>query len=141
MIRNHEMPPNWKKIKAFFKLHYGVVFAYFPDIYNPDGVPVSYPLEAHENVHLRQQEAFGVEKWWDMYCLNPDFRLSQEVLAHQEQFREAKRFIKDRNKLFRYLDGMARELSSELYGNIITPSEAMRAIESETPIEFDLHKK
>ncbi len=83
----------------------------------------------HEQTHERQQADYGVEQWWQMYIDNPTFRLTQEVEAYQNQFKFLKTVL---NRLGRKaaLEQLAAQLSSELYGNIITKKEAKELIDA-----------
>ena len=136
MIIKNEKPPNWEKINKAFVLREGTIFTYGNIIFNPDGGSIDYPLMAHEIVHSVQQEKIGIETWWNRYLADKDFRASQEVMAYQRQYQEARKSIKDRNRLFMFLRRLAKELSSETYGNIMTEIEAIHAIREERPIEF-----
>lgn len=130
-----ENPPNINEIRKFFTLKKGVVFAYYPDIYSPDG-DMSPALFAHEVLHLSQQKVYGVEKWWDRYLSEPAFRLSQEIPAYQIQFKSV--IIKDRNKQFNYAVELAKELSGELYNNMISFNEVLGAIRGEKLYNFKI---
>jgi len=52
-----------------------------PNIYVPDGVdPYSRPaVIAHEEVHIKQQNAYGKWRWLLTYCLSRQFMLEQEA--------------------------------------------------------------
>lgn len=131
-----EQPPNIEKIKQAFVLKKGVVFCYGESLYNPDNLMVSPMLFSHECVHSEQQAEIGVDKWWKGYLSETAFRLSQEILAYQVQYQTARKGIKDRNKLAKYLMFLAKELSGELYGGIIGFNEALEAIRKEKPYNF-----
>ena len=137
-IRN-EYPPNIEMIKKVFDLtakH--PIYAFYPDIYNPEGQQIDVPLLAHEMVHLDQQKEIGVLNWWDRYLNNPAFRASQEILAYQTQYLTAKKYNKDRNKLFNYAKLLALDLSCEMYGKCLTFSEALEAIQSTKNYQFEI---
>lgn len=131
-------PPNYEKIKKRFPLFEGVVFTYGNVIYNPNRIQIDSALLKHEEVHSRQQEEIGIESWWNRYIESPDFRLSQEVEAHQAEYKEYKKRIKDKNQSFRTLRALALRLSDSLYGDIISYEKAKEAIESDKPIAFDV---
>ncbi len=133
-------PPNIDQIRKFFTLHKGIVFTYGDILYNPDNGFIDEALMVHEETHQRQQAEMGVEKWWALYLASADFRVSQEVSAYQNQFREQKKHIKDRNRLNSFLVSIAHALSGKMYGNVLSFSEALQAIKSLKPIVFDLTK-
>lgn len=87
----------------------------------------------HELIHLEQQgyTKDGAKKWYERYIAEPEFRLDQELQAYRAQYKFAKDFVKDRNKLNTYLNRLARDLSGEMYGNLVTGVEARRLIRSE----------
>lgn len=83
----------------------------------------------HEGVHAKQQAGlFGALIWWVRFLLKPAFRLEQEVEAYHVQFTQT--IVKDRNQRARWLLDLANILSGEMYGRIVTTSEARRLIES-----------
>lgn len=126
-----ELPPNIREIVKVFDLD-GLqpVFAYGDKLYNPGGHDISDDLMVHEETHQKQQAKIGVEQWWAMYLENPTFRLSQEVEAYREQYK----FIKEKyvRQVRRHmLQQMAKNLSSKLYGNIISKKDAEDLISNE----------
>ncbi len=135
-----DYPPNIELIRATFKLHDGIVFCYGDTLFNPDNGPVDDALMAHEETHMRQQEEMGVERWWNYYLSSALFRVSQEVEAYQNQYKVFKKLLKDKNDLNRALHRIASDLSSEMYGKVMTLVEARKAIQEERPIRFDLSK-
>lgn len=122
-----DYPPNIEAIRKRFILHKGTVFAYGNIIYNPDGNQLNSALIIHEETHQKQQ-GNDVEGWWKRYLENDQFRLSQEIEAYRNQYKETKRVFKDKNKLDRFLRYMVQDLSSEIYGNMISVSEARKLI-------------
>lgn len=130
----NKFPPNIKKIKEVLQTE-GAVFCYGDTIYNPFNIPILPPLHKHEEVHAKQQKEYGVEKWWDRYLKDGAFRLSQEIPAYQRQYKEAKKIIKDRNKLSKYALDLATFLSKN-YGNIISQSDAYEVIRKEGLFKF-----
>lgn len=131
-----EYPPNYVKIAFTFNLSKGTVFCYGDTLYNPDNGPVDPSLIKHEETHMRQQESMGVEKWWERYLVDVDFRVSQEVEAYQNQYREMKKWIKDKNKLNRLLHTLASALSGPMYGNALSMTDALHAIKSDINYTF-----
>lgn len=110
---------NWEK---------NTVFTYGTDIYTVR--PLEEPLYRHEVLHVIQQMQMkgGPDAWWDKYFDDPEFRLSQELDAYRVQYLTAKKYIKDRNQLFRYLHDISVTLASDLYGNLLSTQEAMKLI-------------
>ena len=110
---------NWEK---------GTVFTYGTNIYSVRHLDEA--LYRHECLHVIQQMQMegGPEAWWDEYIKNPDFRLAQELDAYRVQYQSAKKLIKDRNQLFRYLHDISITLSGKMYGNLLSTQEALKLI-------------
>lgn len=140
MIIKIEYPPNIEQIRKVFEIPYEACFTYGDVLYNPNGGEVDTALMKHEETHARQQKEIGVDKWWKLYLAYRDFRASQEVEAYQNQYKEQKKHTKDRNELNRYLTRLAKDLSSEMYGKVMTTTEARQVIRSVIPIKFDISK-
>ncbi len=136
MILKHEYPPNIELIKRRFTIHDGVVFTYGDTLYIPSGGVPTQDLIIHEETHAKQQKEFGVDEWWSFYFISDPFRTAMEIEAYQNQYKYLKSKIKDRNRLNRYLVRLAQDLSSDIYGNILTFADAKQAIKSK-PVEFD----
>jgi hypothetical protein len=119
-----DFPPNFADIEKTFDLE-GLqpVFAYGDTLYNPGGFDIPDDLMAHEETHERQQKELGPQAWWDRYLGDREFRLMQEAEAYRNQylFVKGKYSRQVRRKL---LQDMAKNLSSKLYGNIISKKEA-----------------
>lgn len=141
-IKN-ELPPNWDAITETFpaiKDATRTIITYFPNVYVPyTKVEVLPPdLAIHEGIHLKQQEEIGAEAWWSMYLKDQGFRLKQELEAYGAQyafFRNYQNAIK-KHVIFR----IASDLSSDMYGNIISYAEAetlikkyAKALDTNTP--------
>lgn len=123
-----EIPPIYYKCRDKFGVDWdkGVIFPYGDTIYCK--VDLNEEMMVHEMTHIRQQQKVGVETWWDMYLSDPAFRLTQEVEAYRNQYAFLKTVIKDRNKLFREKHKILMHLSSSMYGNIVSYTEAMNLI-------------
>src|SRR5258708_20624657 len=122
-------PPNIKDILRVFNLDgLYVVFTYGDTLYNPSGSDIPTHLMKHEETHMRQQAIMGIKEWWDMYLSNQMFRLSQEVEAYHNQFQYYCRNKKDHYKQAVFLDDLASDLSSAMYGNIVSREEARTLI-------------
>ncbi len=140
MIIKQEQPPNIEEIKTFFTLSKGTAFTYGNVLYNPDNGPIDVAFIVHEATHQRQQTTAPMtpEKWWHVYLRSEEFRLSQEVEAYQNQYKEQKKHVKDKNQLNSYLQALARDLSGPMYGSIISSERAKEVIKSGQKIPFDL---
>lgn len=121
-------PPNIDLIRARFPLHQGVVFTYGDTLYNPDGAIIPNHLLVHEEVHVRQQGSTP-EKWWEIYFIDKEFRLSQEAEAYGAQYqfvhsRSSRQVSRD------FLKTLANQLSSPLYGKLCSFAQAKELIQS-----------
>lgn len=123
-------PPNYERVANAFNLedHPGVIFTYGNKIYVPAGdkLKIDKPLMRHEETHARQQRDIGIEEWWDKFITEPEFRLSQELEAYREQYRNMADLSVDQR--MGYLNHICGDLSGEMYGNIMTHEEARVAI-------------
>ncbi len=124
----HAYPPNIDAIKEKLNPSPNTVFTYGDTIYVPSGGHVYKDLMAHEETHMRQQ-GDDPKGWWDTYIASPDFRLSQEVEAYRNQYKEFSK-AKNRNRLYIFLARIARDLSSSIYGGIVSYEEAFKLIRS-----------
>lgn len=129
VVRN-TTPPNWLEIVERFPIvkehSMNVVFTYAPHIYIPGGMEITPDVWMHENVHLKQQEELGVRVWWECYLKDDQFRLDQELEAYGLQlamFNGAPGKVREYHK-----DRLAMDLSSAMYGNIISFGEAASKI-------------
>ena len=121
-------PPNYDEIAKKFDLSgRDVVFAFGDVLYNPSGNKVPSDLMVHEETHGKQQKN-EVMKWWEKYLKNKEFRLSQEIEAYQNQYQYFKEHCRSSLVLVKYLDFLAKELSSEMYGNMISYEKALQLI-------------
>lgn len=127
----HGRPPNYEAILKVLPhaAGPGVIFAYRPHVYVPGGGELPPQIVAHEEVHMGQQ-AGGVEAWWANYLSDPQFRLDQEVPAHQAEWRAYKAVVKDRNRRAGMLDQIARKLASPLYGGLLPFWVAKNAVQA-----------
>ena len=123
MIIN-EYPPNYEEIKKVFDIeNENVIFTYGENIYNPKKLEIHNHLLIHEYVHSKQQKETGIKDWWEKYLADKIFRLEQETKAYQAQYRYAKEFLNDEGRKI-FLDSIASDLSSKIYGNMISHSKA-----------------
>lgn len=125
-------PPNFAQIAAAFpvKGRNGILYAYGQTLYNPSGIAVTPWLLAHETVHGNRQTVPLV--WWDYYINFPDFRFTEELLAHRaEYYRYAELHTEDDTEM--YLTLISQRLASRLYGNMVSEQEARDAIVGRDP--------
>lgn len=126
-----EFPPNIDLIRNRFTLHKGIVFTFGDTIYNPDDGLIDAPLLFHETTHSVQQ-GDNPTKWWARYLIDDDFRFVQELEAYQNQYKKYCELNKDRNARARFLNRIATDLSSSMYGSFCKKSDALRCILNNT---------
>lgn len=122
MIRPQKDFPFIDEYKKFFEITDRTIFAGGDSIYTD--YPLSSDLLVHELVHLKQQAEYGLIEWVHDFIYNPKFRLEQEKQAYREQLKS----IKDRNHRNKVRIESARNLSSGLYGNIISYEDAFKLL-------------
>lgn len=110
--------PFIEEYRKHFDITKKTIFAGGDSIYTD--YPLTPDLLVHELVHLKQQAEYGLLEWVHDFIYNTEFRLSQEIEAYREQLKS----IKDRNYKAKMRFICAEQLSSSLYGNIITKQEA-----------------
>ena len=126
-------PPNYHEIlKALpsVKNRPNAIFTYAPYIYWPAGLSLPLDFHEHEEVHIQQQNALegGAAEWWTRYLQDPKFRLEQELQAYRVQWQYAK--IYNRKKRRELLQKIAGDLSSPMYGNLLTKEQAIESIQN-----------
>lgn len=117
-----EYPPNYEEIKQYIDIVGHPAFPWGNIIYNPFKKEIPPDVIYHELVHTEQQ-GDNIEMWWKKYLMDIEFRFDQEREAYAKQYH----FIKDNlgAKIAKEaLDGLADDLSSDLYGLKISKSEA-----------------
>lgn len=122
----HTPAPVYQKLKEKFGVdwHKGLIMSYAPNIhYKYD--TLSDEKWEHEMTHVRQQTAYGLEKWWEDYIADPKFRLSQEIEAYRNEVNFIRKTINDREYRFKLIRQIAKDLSSSMYGNIISCEDAI----------------
>lgn len=130
-----EKPPNWEALVKKFGVTWDrTVVTYGDTAYCRRAL--SDDLIIHESVHVEQQRETSPEVWWEKYMEDPVFRCEQEMEAYRHQYLFLKDKIKDRNALFKHLDRLARDLSSPMYGKVLSYQQALEAIKGEKPLKF-----
>lgn len=104
--------------RKFFAIDEYTIFALGENIYTD--YQLTPDLLVHENVHLKQQAKVGVKEWVYDFLYSPAKRLEYELEAYREQLKS----IKDRNERNRVRIRSAEQLSSAMYGNIISYRDA-----------------
>lgn len=85
----------------------------------------------HESVHCRQQAKFASpDEWWEKYFTDKQFRKQQEIEAYTRQVRAIKKYVKDKNKRVMYIHYICKDISSSLYGNMMSLEEAQKMFNS-----------
>lgn len=132
-IKN-ERPPNYDKIVAA-GLNPGphTIFTYGDIIYVPSGQELPNHLIEHEGVHCDQQ-GDDPDAWWARYMADPYFRIEQEVSAYAKQYKFVCIRQKDRNKRVRFLMALASDLSSPIYGSVISQNKAFEMIKNKSGV-------
>jgi hypothetical protein len=108
----------------------GILYAWGSIIFNPMGVPVHGQFIVHEGTHGARQLYPGmtIEKWWELYMQEQDFRMKEEMLAHIAEYQAYCILHKDRNLRAIYLDKVARKFVSPLYKFEVTYKDAKEFI-------------
>lgn len=122
-----EVPAIYPRLKEKFGVKFkDIVIAYGDTIYCIDGNLPRHTIE-HELVHLKQQAQIGVEKWWDKYINDNEFRLSQEIEAYKTQARYLRShpFSMSLDHYNQWIYKLASDLSGPMYGNIISFNDAL----------------
>ncbi len=124
MVVLNAHPPNFKKIRNVFEGagRKGVIFSYGSRIYAPYGVQVPGALIRHEGVHGDRQLAMGIEAWWDRYLVDEQFRFDEELLAHRAEYEWFRLYKPKKSEAM--LTAISKRLSSDLYGSMVSVSEA-----------------
>lgn len=126
-----EYPPNYAEICAAIpgakEKGDTVIFTYGDIVYSPSTLSLPDHLHNHEAVHVNQQKQMGRDEWWTKYLADTEFRLKQELQAYRVQYNTVKRkhVWQHTEELLR---SIAKDLSGDMYGNIITYEEARRMI-------------
>ncbi len=131
-----EKPPVWDDLVKNFGVEWGTpiksVIVAYGDTLHCSEEPTDDVVQ-HELIHLEQQgyTQEGAKKWYIRYIADPEFRLDQELQAYRAQFQFVKSYSKDRNALNRYLNRLATDLASPMYGHLIAQWKARKLIREE----------
>lgn len=121
-------PPIYDRLVKKFNvsMENGLIIAYYPNIHCLFKVPDLKIV--HEAVHLVRQEQMGVSFWWEKYLEDEQFRLEEELLAYGQEIRAIKELDISRNERRFLLKEIYENLSSSMYGNLITKEEAKQIL-------------
>lgn len=114
--------PLLEEYAKVFAITERTIFAYDNIIYTNYDLPND--LVVHEKTHFKQQEKYGLVDWVEKYLKDPTFRLDMELDAYKKQLAS----IKDREWRNRVRLVSARDLSSDLYSNIINYHQALKLL-------------
>lgn len=125
-----DYPPLFDEISAAFPVKgRTVIYSWGNRIYNPSKIIVTPELLAHERVHgMRQGEnEQSIIDWWKRYIDDEQFRLSEELPAHQAEYQW---LVDNANRKHRRgaLSSVATKLSSPLYGGMLSHKQAKEFI-------------
>jgi hypothetical protein len=111
-------PPNIASIRAHFDIdEANTVFTYGDTIYNPNNLRLEEHLLLHEEIHSHQQAKMGVERWWNTYLKDPEFRLQEELQAFGAQYALGKKTYSAKTAKQMLWD-FSLTLSGKQYGNL-----------------------
>lgn len=124
----YEKPPIWDEITEHFPAveWENVIVTYGENIYTAK--PITHFKLIHESTHIKQQTDMGEDIWWAKYFVEEKFRLEQELEAYKNEVKEINRLVKNRDERYRLIRNIALDLSSEVYGNIISYEEAKKLL-------------
>ena len=106
-----------------------VIFSWGDVIYNPGRIIIPPHLLVHEAMHRERQIKWGVDQWWKDYIDSAAFRLEEEILAHQVEYRALLRASGNNRRARRgYLKQVAKRLAGPLYGGMITSAKARKVL-------------
>ena len=126
----HDYPPIFDEIDARFKIgRKPVIFAWGNIIFNPQRIHIPEYVHRHEAVHGRRQ-AGDVVGWWRRYIDEAEFRLAEEIPAHQAEYRGRLEEAVNRQQRRAVLKETARRLAGPLYGGMISRAKAMEILKA-----------
>jgi hypothetical protein len=124
---SYEKPPNWELLTAHFPVDWNTVIVTYGDTIHSKE-KIHFLKEMHELIHTQQQTKMDKDVWWDKYIKDKEFRLYQELEAYANEIAWAKKVIQDRNEKQRYLHQIYIDISSPMYGNMVSFSEAKQLL-------------
>lgn len=139
-MRPFEKPPLWDEINAAFNVEgKDILFAFGQCVFSPrsDG-NISQAKYEHEKVHCIRQmtialpgaEAPDPIEWWRRYIADPQFRLTEEIVAHYAEYQYLAASAANRVERRRALSIVAGNLASPLYGGLISVDLAKKVLKT-----------
>lgn len=125
-IKKQKEFPFLEEYEKKLPINKDTIFVFGENIYTNNELP--YDVVYHELKHIEQQSRIGAKNWIDLYLTDRNFRLEQELEAYKYQLDKVKE-INDDNEYFNILTECARNISSELYGNIIKYQRAIKILD------------
>lgn len=128
MNRTNSKPKIYKKLHRKFGVQWddGIIIAYGENIHCK--YKVSRHKYVHEKVHCKQQLKYGIDRWWGKYIKDKKFRLEQELEAYRKEKDYIESNIRDINLKKEMMDSILNDISSSIYGDIISYEEAKQLI-------------
>lgn len=126
-VLNKKPPHYWFLVKIFGFDWERNIATFGDSIYCAFDLPDH--LIVHEETHLKQQRYSNLYAiwWWVKYVFSKKFRYSQELEAYRNQWKFFEKHYRFNEHRF-FLHKIASDLSSKLYGNIVSYEEARQAI-------------
>lgn len=121
-IRPQSEFPHLEAFKERFAITKDTIFAWDNVIYTNNQLPNH--LIVHERTHHEQQHRDGLEYWLDKYLNDNKYRLKSEIEAYSHQLT----VVSDRNQKYLLRIECAKNLASDLYGNIISYEDAFNKL-------------
>lgn len=122
-------PPNFAAIAKVFPAAHnlGTIFTYGNVIYVANGAGLPRSLIAHEVIHVKQQELYGRDEWWDRYLTDKQWRFEQELAAHRMELATT---LQEGGRQHRRVatQAIAKRLSGPLYGHVVTFAKAKQLL-------------
>lgn len=122
IIRPQSEFPLLERFRQIMDIDDKTIFAYGDTIYT--NYEMHEDVYQHELKHLERQGIIGVDKFVEQYLYSPSFRLEEEVIAYRHQLKS----IKDRGLRHAVRLDCAENLSSGMYGSLITREEALKLL-------------
>ena len=125
-IKKQNRFPYIEEYRKRFPITKETIFVYKDTIYTDEEMP--YDIVHHELEHLRSQKEQGADLWINRYLEEPEFRLQEELRAYRYQLKKVLETTNDKGEYLNILTECITNLSSPLYGNIVSYREAERLL-------------
>lgn len=128
-----DAPPIWPEMMEKYGMrpwseYPTLVCAYDGVIYAQSDLPAD--VIVHERVHLERQAEYpgGAKAYLDRYMTDRAFLLEEETIAYRTQYAYICKVEKHRGRQWNAKMRLARNLSGDIYGHVISYEEALAAI-------------